>query len=96
MILSDRMKEIRLENHLTQQQVADRIGVHKSAISYYELGYRYPSYDVLVKFACAFNVSTDYLLGINRHRTIDVTGLSEGNICVVVAVVNALKQNSKE
>lgn len=86
------MKEIRLENHLTQQQVADRIGVHKSAISYYELGYRYPSYDVLVKFACVFNVSVDYLLGIDRRRTIDVTGLQENDICVVVAVVNALRQ----
>lgn len=92
MILSERMKEIRLKNHLTQQQVADRIGVHKSAISYYELGYRYPSYDVLVKFACTFNVSIDYLLGIDRHRTVDVTGLSEDNIHIVIAVVNALRQ----
>lgn len=37
-------------------------------------------------------MSVDYLLGIDRRRTIDVAGLQENDICVVVAVVNALRQ----
>lgn len=37
----------------------------------------YPSYDVLVKLARIFHVSTDYLLGMTDKRNIDVTGLSD-------------------
>ena len=50
---------------MTQKQVADRIGLAISAVSSYESGTRYPSYDVLAKLARIFHVSTDYLLEVN-------------------------------
>lgn len=92
MILADRMKQLRIENHLTQKQVADRLGIQKSTVSYYELGDRLPSYDVLIKFAKLFNVTTDYLLGIDTRRSIDVSDLSESDVNVLVTVANALKR----
>jgi len=87
----ERLKTLRKGQKLTQQELANRLGVAKSVVSYYESGDRFPSYDVLIKIARTFHVTTDYLLGIERNRTIDVTGLSEENIAVVVSVVNALK-----
>ena len=56
---------------MTQKDLADRIGVSKSIISSYESGIRYPSYDVLVKMARIFHVSTDYILGIEKKRVLD-------------------------
>lgn len=76
---------------MTQQQLADRIGVAKSVVSYYESGDRYPSYDVLVKIARVFHTTTDYLLDVSKDRVIDVTGLSDEDIAVVRNVVEALK-----
>lgn len=87
----ERLKMLRKGQKLTQQELANRLGVAKSVVSYYESGDRFPSYDVLIKIARTFHVTTDYLLDIERNRTIDVTGLSEENIAVVVSVVNALK-----
>ena len=58
-----KLKQLRLEEGLTQQQLADRIGVTKSVISYYELQERYPSPEVLTKLASVFHVSTDYVFG---------------------------------
>ena len=76
---------------MTQQQLAIRLGVAKSVVSYYESGDRFPSYDVLIKIARTFHVTTDYLLDIERRRVLDVSDLSEEQIAVVLTVANALK-----
>lgn len=91
MNFGDKLKTLRTSQKLTQQQLADRIGVAKSVVSYYESGNRYPSYDVLVKIAHVFHTSTDYLLDVKKEKVIDVTGLSDEDIAVVRTVAEALK-----
>ena len=89
--MGDKLKSLRIEKKLTQKQVADRIGLAISAVSSYESGSRYPSYDVLVKLARMFHVSTDYLLGITDRRNIDVTGLNDNEIGLVSQLVEMLR-----
>ena len=89
--MGDKLKSLRIEKKLTQKQVAERIGLAISAVSSYESGTRYPSYDVLVKLAYIFHVSTDYLLGITKERTIDVTGLKDDEIELVLQLVEMLR-----
>ena len=86
-----RLKELRKQHGMTQQQLADRIGVTKSVISFYELKERAPSPEILIKLAYIFHVSTDYLLGIEKARTIDVSGLDDEDIKVLYAVAERLK-----
>ena len=86
-----KLRELRKNHKLTQQQLAERVGVSKSVISYYESGDRYPSYDVLVKIARIFHTSTDFLLDITRENVIDVTGLSCDEISAVRNIVEAFK-----
>lgn len=88
----EKLKTLRTGQKYTQQQLASRVGVAKSVISYYESGDRFPSYDVLVKIAGIFHVSTDYLLGIERLHCVDVSGLSDADISVVISVAEALKR----
>lgn len=92
MNFGEKLKALRTSQKLTQQQLADRIGVAKSVVSYYESGDRYPSYDVLVKIARIFHTTTDYLLDVAKDNVIDVTGLSEEDIAVVRTVAEALKK----
>jgi len=89
--MGDKLKSLRTEKKLTQKQVADRIGLAISAVSSYESGTRYPSYDVLVKLARIFHVSTDYLLGMTDKRNIDVTGLDEDEIELISQLVDMLR-----
>ena len=89
--MGEKLKSLRIEKKLTQKQVADKIGLAISAVSSYESGTRYPSYDVLVKLARIFHVSTDYLLGITDKRNIDVTGLSDNEIELVSQLVDMLR-----
>ena len=85
------LKKLRLQEGLTQQQLATSLGVTKSVVSYYELQARYPSPEVLRKLASLFHVSTDYLLGIEKSETIDLTGLSEEDIITVKRLVSSLR-----
>ena len=62
--MGQRIRELRLENGLSQQQLAHEIGVTQNTISQYEKGTAKTSIDVLIKLASVFNASTDYILGL--------------------------------
>ena len=82
------LKTLRLQNHLTQAQLAQKLGLTKSVISAYETGLRMPSYDILIATSKIFNVTTDYLLGLERKQEIDLSGLTDEEI---TALLNLIK-----
>ncbi|MCM3754617.1 MULTISPECIES: helix-turn-helix domain-containing protein [Bacillus subtilis group] len=53
---------LRKSKKLTQEEMAEKIGVHRGTYANYERGHRQPDYETLVKIADFFEVSTDYLL----------------------------------
>ena len=57
-----RITELREENGLTQQAVADYLNVKQNTYSQYENGKRQLSVDVLIKLAKFYRVTTDYVL----------------------------------
>ena len=87
----EKIKHLRLGMGLTQVQLAERLHISKAMISSYETGIRFPSYDVLIKFAALFKVTTDYLLSFDRVKSIDVTGLSDSQVDLILKMVNELK-----
>lgn len=87
-----KVKELRLEKGLTQQQLANLLGVAVSAISSYESGSRYPSYEVLISIARIFHVSTDYLLGLDKLNTVDVSGLEDKEVAVILQMIEVLRE----
>lgn len=88
---SQRLKQLRKDKHLTQAQVAERIGVTASMVSSYETDIRLPSYEVMLRIADVFGVSVDYLLGRQEKRSLDISELSEEEASVVCDMVNILK-----
>ena len=49
------LKALRIQNNMTQAQLAQQLGLTKSVISAYETGLRMPSYDVLILIASPFS-----------------------------------------
>lgn len=96
--IGNKLKLLRAERNLTQKQVANRVGVAVSAMSAYESGLRYPSYNILIKLASIYHVSCDYLIGYTDTRCIDLAGLDEDDIALVTHTVDVLrsKHPSKE
>ncbi len=91
MEFSSRLRELRTQAGLTQLQLAQRLGITKSVISFYELSERAPSPDVLIRLAKVFRVSTDYLLGLDKRETIDVTGLTNHDVAILRALADSLR-----
>ena len=67
-MLSKRLKELRIENNYSQYEIANLIGIAQVTYSHYELGRRSISIQNIVKIAKIYNVSTDYLLGISDDK----------------------------
>jgi transcriptional regulator with XRE-family HTH domain len=67
-ILKIRLKEIRKNNNLTQSQLADLFDKSNSSISDYENGNQRPSYEYLISFCKEFDVSLDYLFGLENNK----------------------------
>lgn len=62
MALSDRIKELRTRNGLSQAELAEKLHVSRQAVTKWESGRGYPDIDNLKAMATLFNVSVDYLL----------------------------------
>lgn len=60
---SERLKELRIDKGLTQQQLANATGISQNAIAFWENEKRIPIIIAVVKLADYFNVSVDYLVG---------------------------------
>lgn len=88
--IGDKLKKLRLDNKLTQKQVADRVGVVVSGISAYESGERYPSYEILIKLAAIYHVSIDWLLGLSsiQDMIIKTDGLTDNQIRIIKALID--------
>ena len=57
-----RIRDLREDSDLTQQQVADAIGITQRKYSYIETGQQQLTDDIIIKLANLYNVSIDYLL----------------------------------
>ncbi len=87
----NRLKTLRLKEKMTQQQLARKLGLTKSVISAYETELRLPSYDVLIHIARIYNVSTDYLLGVEHKCEIDMSGLSQQQTDAILNLIKAIR-----
>lgn len=89
MIFCERLKELRLKSEMTQDDLAKKLNISTSTISFYESGAREPNLSTLISIAEIFNVSTDYLLGLT-----DIS-LPEDEVKVLIdeifRIINGLK-----
>ena len=60
----EKIKELRLEKGMSQKQLAEQIGQAQSTLVYWETNKQEPTISALKKLCLYFNVSADYLLGL--------------------------------
>ena len=89
---AETLKNLRTKKGLTQTQLADRLWLNKSIISAYENEQRMPSLDVLIKLSYEFNVSMEYLLGIEKNKTIDVSDLTDEQISAINNLIELFRK----
>ena len=68
MEFSERLKDLRKQAHLTQVDVAEKLGISQPAYASWERGAKKPTQENLVKIAQVLNVSIDYLVGNSEEK----------------------------
>ena len=84
-IFGIRLRELRKQNGYTIEQFAEKIGVAKSTLGYYENDNRMPDIEILCRICNVFNVPADYMIGRTntaalkgKMKTVcELTGLSD-------------------
>lgn len=76
-MLGNKIKALRTKNRFTQKQLADKLGLAQSTIGMIESGKRDVSFEILIKIADLFNVSTDFLLRVDSDQVKEEAALYE-------------------
>ena len=93
--LAGRLKELRIQNKLTQKQVSELLGISPSIISGYETGERTPSAEILLSLSYLYKCSTDYLLGKSNDMPailLDTNGLTPNQIKAISSLIESIRQ----
>lgn len=94
--IGKRIRQLRLSHSWSQNELARRIGVNKSVISFYELGARFPTYDNLLRICDVFGVSTDYLIRGKEIMKMDVDSLPNDQINALRTIITALQHQDND
>lgn len=72
-----RIRKLRESRNMSQDELGRRVGRSKPVISSYENNIKTPPLEVLVKISNVFNVSLDYLVGIEKKEALYINNLNE-------------------
>ena len=90
-MVADRIKRLREQYGITQSELAKQLGITRSSVNAWEMGISSPSTQYIVELASIFDVSTDFLLGVENTVSINVSGLSDKDIELINRIVIHLK-----
>ncbi len=90
------LKQLRSENGYTLKQMAEFLSITPSCYSNYELGYREPNLDTVRKIAIAFDVTTDFLLGLETDYGVKKKETISSNKKCLMAEFNKLSLAEQE
>ena len=93
--LSMRLKNARKEKRMSQQEVADYLGISRENISQYEAQGVTPTVETLMKLAALYNVSADHLLGIEKEKAVFVHGLHDSQKEALQRVADEFRASNK-
>ncbi len=94
-MLNERIRSLRTSRGITQVELANSLSVSKQAVSNWENDNIQPSIDMLVKIAKYFSVSTDYLLGLDNRKFLEITDLTDTQISHIRLLINDITTASE-
>lgn len=65
-----RLRDLREDADLTQDELVKLLNMHKTTYTNYEQGKREPSFELIIKLAKIYNVSIDYIAGLSEDTKI--------------------------
>ncbi|CAH0120979.1 MULTISPECIES: helix-turn-helix domain-containing protein [unclassified Paenibacillus] len=90
MTMGDRLRQLRMNRNISQEEVARTIGITRSAYSHYEINNRQPVYETLLKLAAFYDVSLDYIVSGVSSRP------DAGEANEIIRLLNTMDQDKRK
>lgn len=87
-----RIRDLREDNDMTQDDLASQLGISKRTLLRYESGVSEPTISVLISLSLPFNVSVDYIIGTKDTTEIDEISIKNE----LDSVIKSLEKIKKE
>ena len=96
MILAEKIMSLRRKKEWSQEKLAEQLGVSRQSVSKWESSASIPDIEKIIRMSELFGVSTDYLLGCESKRTVDVSGLTPKEIQTITELVASMTEKNKK
>jgi len=86
-MICDKIKQLRVENKITQSELGKKLGVSRTSVNAWEMGVSIPSLQVFIELARLFKVSVDYMLELDSDMKISIGHLSKSEKQLILDMI---------
>lgn len=87
----ERIRQLRQARGISQVELSAALDVTKQSVSNWENNNIQPSIDILIRLSQYFSVSTDYILGLDERKYIEITELTDKEITHIQQIIDDIK-----
>jgi transcriptional regulator with XRE-family HTH domain len=91
-MIGERIKTLRESKDISQNKLASMLNLSRSSVSAWEKGLNCPTANSLIELSEIFGVSVDCILGIKASPSIDVKGLDDEEIFILIKTANKFRK----
>lgn len=89
--IADRIRYLRDKSGLTQTDLANKLGISRSAVNSWEMSLSSPSLANIIEMSLIFHVSVDYLVSASDKMLVDISNLNTEQQEIVLKLINCFK-----
>ncbi len=94
--LYNRLRQLREREKISQNALANDLGITRASVNAWEMGISAPNAQSLILLSNYFNVSVDYLLGLDNTEYLDISQLNTTEkelVCAMVRYLTSIKKH---
>lgn len=95
MTLAEKIKKLRKEKGWSQEKLAQKLGIHRKTVAFYELNKSYPTAENIQKIANVFDIASDYLLS-DEVDSFASLGIKDKSLVPIFEQIDKLDEKSKD
>lgn len=86
-MISDRIKELRARNNMSQTKLAKALNVSRSTVNAWEMDLSMPTIKYVIEMTKIFKVTSDYILELDNSNMININNLSKKQVRVILQII---------
>lgn len=92
--VGDRIRYLREKANFTQTDLANKLGISRSAVNAWEMSLSSPSIHNIIEMTKIFRVTADYILGITETLNVDISMLNNEQRELVLKLIECFEKNN--